>query len=278
MDKPAGYQQFFQSIFHLPGKNSFFWTGKPDGCPGPGSLPEENDPEGKHFIHKIHRLWIKYLWKTSVFAENRTVFHEVINGGEQRHHNCRNRENDHIPCGKRSLIQQDGGSDHDHLAGGFDLAEGTGRDDLSLCNGNEAETVHRQFAAENDDDDPCFHLAAVQQHDQRGQHQELVGNRINEFAEIGDQIVFAGDEPQGEPLLRGTLTGRRLACLLEEGALKEALPFETLSEGGYCLRICASVAACSSTDGENLLWEEQSLELLTLGFAVEAGPEVDELS
>ena len=90
--------------------------------------------------------------------------------------------------------------------------------------------------------------------------------------------VFAGDEPQGEPLLRGTLTGRRLACLLEDGALKEALPFETLSEGDYCLRICASVAACSSTDGENLLWEEQSLELLTLGFAVEAGPEVDELS
>ena len=90
--------------------------------------------------------------------------------------------------------------------------------------------------------------------------------------------VFAGDEPQGEPLLRGTLTGRRLACLLEEGALKEALPFETLGEGDFCLRICTSVAACSSTDGENLLWEEQSLELLTLGFAVEAGPEVDELS
>ena len=35
----------------------------------------------------------------------------------------------------------------------------------------------------------------MQQHDQRGQHQELVGNRINEFAEIGDQIVFAGDKP-----------------------------------------------------------------------------------
>jgi hypothetical protein len=29
VDKPAGYQQLFPFIFHFPGKNSFFWGGKP---------------------------------------------------------------------------------------------------------------------------------------------------------------------------------------------------------------------------------------------------------
>lgn len=90
--------------------------------------------------------------------------------------------------------------------------------------------------------------------------------------------VFAGEEPQGEPLMRGTLTGRRFGCLLEEAALQEALPFESLAEGDYCLRISAVVASCSSTDGESLLWDEQGLELLTLGFTVEPGPVLDELS
>ena len=82
--------------------------------------------------------------------------------------------------------------------------------------------------------------------------------------------VYAGDAPDGAPLLSATLPGERGFCLLEDSGLAEALPFETLAEGSYCLILTAAVTEIFSTDGATLQLEEQSLLLRIQRFTVEA--------
>ena len=88
--------------------------------------------------------------------------------------------------------------------------------------------------------------------------------------------VCEGAVPQSEPLLSVTLPGERSFCLLEESELTQALPFEQLGEGSYCLCLSAVVSTCSSTDGLTLQQEEQDLLLLLHSFTVVAGFESDD--
>ena len=90
--------------------------------------------------------------------------------------------------------------------------------------------------------------------------------------------IYADGEPFDAPLLRATLPGERGFCLLEDSALAEALPFETLAEGSYCLILTAAVSQLCSTDGISLQQEEQDLLLRIQRFTVEAEPSaVDDL-
>ena len=92
----------------------------------------------------------------------------------------------------------------------------------------------------------------------------------NQFSSIRVD-VFAGDEPRGEPLLSATLPGRRSFCLLEGSALADALPFERLAEGDYCLYLSAVMPQYVCTDGSTLQREDADLLLLIRSFTVSAG-------
>ena len=90
--------------------------------------------------------------------------------------------------------------------------------------------------------------------------------------------VYAGEAPADAPLLRATLPGECGFRLLEDSELAEALPFETLAEGSYCLILTASVTEIFSTDGATMQREEQDLLLRIQRFTVEAEPPaVDDL-
>lgn len=80
--------------------------------------------------------------------------------------------------------------------------------------------------------------------------------------------VYADGEPRGEPLMRATLPGRRSFCLLEESNLADALPFEQLGEGEYCLYLSAVMPQYSCTDGRSLQREDADLLLLIHSFSV----------
>lgn len=92
----------------------------------------------------------------------------------------------------------------------------------------------------------------------------------NAFSSIRIEI-FAGAEPQGEPILSAELPGERCFCLLEESALAEALPFAALREGTYCLQLSCTLALARSTDGLSLQREEHRLPLLEHCFTIVPG-------
>lgn len=92
----------------------------------------------------------------------------------------------------RSLEYKDR-DDRDDLGHGFDLAPHIGGDNVALCGGDEPYRGHGELA-ENDDDQ--WDRAAQSELDkahQHGDHEDLVGERIGEFAEVGDQVIAAGD-------------------------------------------------------------------------------------
>jgi hypothetical protein len=83
--------------------------------------------------------------------------------------------------------------------------------------------------------------------------------------------VFAGGEPRGEPLMSAMLRGRRSFCLLEGSGLADALPFERLAAGEYCLCLSAVMPQYCCTDGLTLRREDADLLLAIRSFTVAAG-------
>ena len=80
--------------------------------------------------------------------------------------------------------------------------------------------------------------------------------------------VYAGTEAVGEPVLSARIDAARSLCRLDKSPIPEALHFETLSPGEYCLVITVECPSCFSADGRIMVTEENCIVLLSLVFAV----------
>ena len=75
----------------------------------------------------------------------------------------------------------------------FDLAEPAGGDDPARTGRDEPEAADGELAREHDDAHPRRHAPLSDQHDQRGHHQQLVRDRVDELAEVGHEVAPARD-------------------------------------------------------------------------------------
>lgn len=80
--------------------------------------------------------------------------------------------------------------------------------------------------------------------------------------------VYAGTEAVGEPVLSARIDASRSLCRLDKNPFPEALHFETLTPGAYCLVITVDCPSCFSADGRIMVTEENCIVLLSLVFAV----------
>ena len=77
------------------------------------------------------------------------------------------------------------------LSGGSSILMMSSND--TLVSSYKTESADNEFAADDNDHDPGGKLSQLYQTDQRGADQKLVRQRIHEFSEIRDEIVFPGD-------------------------------------------------------------------------------------
>ena len=134
----------------------------------------------------------KSLWKS---LKKGAVSVEIINAAPQGDGGSPDAENDAGNEGKDRNPEHQKQENENHLADGFDLSEGTRGDDLLTRHGDQAKTVDAQFPGQNQHNHPRGQKSQVDQHDHRGKHEELIRHGINEFAEIGDLLVFSGQMP-----------------------------------------------------------------------------------
>lgn len=79
------------------------------------------------------------------------------------------------------------------VAGGLDLAAPSGSDDSSVAGRDHAQTADGKFARDHDEHDPGRHPTPADEDHHAGRHQQLIGQRVEEFAEIADLVVVAGN-------------------------------------------------------------------------------------
>ena len=90
--------------------------------------------------------------------------------------------------------------DRDRLQDGLDLAAAAGRHH-AVPDHDEAQRRDAELADQDDDGDPPGQLAQPGQADQRRADQRLVGDRVDDLADVGDQAAAAGElavEPVGQ--------------------------------------------------------------------------------
>ena len=85
-------------------------------------------------------------------------------------------------------------------------------DDEPQGGGDAAKTRNGDFTADDEEYDPCLHLAQRQEHDQNGGGQQFVGERIEQLSEGGDHIMTACQNAvevigEGTPAERAWLRG-----------------------------------------------------------------------
>ena len=160
-------------------KSSVFFSLYPQftqSCTACGKLPVENR-------------------KRLFFRQQRAVLQKIIHTAVHSDEDNPDHQNQRKPVGNRRNVEHQQHNDEQHLAGGFQLSGRAGGDDLSVGHGDQAQPVHREFPGHDQNHDPCGHQPGVNQHDHRGQNQQLVGHRIDELSEIGDNLVLPGNMP-----------------------------------------------------------------------------------
>mgnify|MGYP001641239277 CR=1 FL=1 len=99
-------------------------------------------------------------------------------------------------------IRRDEQDDGDHLEDGLELAEIRCGDDLALARGDHAHAGYDELARHDDEHDPARKRTELYQDQQRRHDEDLIGQRIEELAEIGDFVALARQVPV-EPVRRG---------------------------------------------------------------------------
>ena len=79
--------------------------------------------------------------------------------------------------------------DGNHLKHRLELAEHARRDNDALACRHHAHARYDELAREDDEHDPSGQVAELDQRDERGGNQDLVGQGIHELAEIGNFVA-----------------------------------------------------------------------------------------
>ena len=85
--------------------------------------------------------------------------------------------------------ENESGDDGDDLGDGLVFAEAFGGEDDVAGSGQEAEAGDGEFAGNDDHDHPGLDAADFDEGDEGGAGEDLVGERIHEDPEIGDEAA-----------------------------------------------------------------------------------------
>ena len=77
-------------------------------------------------------------------------------------------------------------NDGDHLEYRFELAVPRSGDNLPLACGDHAHAAHDEFASNDNKHGPTWQRPQFNKHKQRCNDENLIGQRIHEFAEVGN--------------------------------------------------------------------------------------------
>lgn len=86
---------------------------------------------------------------------------------------------------QRKDINKQISANGNHGYGGLPLSKLICCDDLSACARNHTKSAYKEFAKENDEYNPRSKDTLFDKDEKRGEDQELIGNGIEELAEIG---------------------------------------------------------------------------------------------
>jgi len=136
-----------------------------------------------------------YHWntkKSSFLTEAKAmpVLDEVFYAGIHRRD-----KDDHVHdrIEDRHIRKDHHGDQTDHGAGGLDLAAPAGGDDRTVVGGDHAQAADGKFPRDDDEHQPGRHPAPADENHHAGRHEQLICQRIEEFAEVADLIVMPGD-------------------------------------------------------------------------------------
>ena len=100
----------------------------------------------------------------------------------------------------RGAFLHDEQHDGDHLEYGLELAIPRGGNDFALARGDHAHTAHDEFAGDDNEHGPTRQRPQLNKHEQRRNDKHLIGQRIHEFAEVGNLAARTSEvaiEPVG---------------------------------------------------------------------------------
>jgi hypothetical protein len=128
-------------------------------------------------------------------TDNPPILPKINHHGDEGQ-NQRNPKHDGAESPKRAEMRTKDQKRHGNdLGRGFRFSPRVGRDrDISL-QGDQTETGHGKFAADNDGDHPGGRQPELDERDEGGAHEQLVGNRVEHRAGYGYSIGAAGDHP-----------------------------------------------------------------------------------
>ena len=124
---------------------------------------------------------------SSLEIQNVPVLAEILNAGIDRRDKYDDADDEIKRVGAGHGHHQD---QADHRAGRLDLAAPTSGDDAPIADGDEAQTGDCKLARDDDEHDPAGHPALSDEDHHAGRDQQLVGQRIEELAEIRDLIII----------------------------------------------------------------------------------------
>ena len=127
---------------------------------------------------------------SSLEIQNVPVLAEILNAGIDRRDKDDDADDEIERVGAGHGHHQD---QADHRAGRLDLAAPGRGDDAPIADSDEAQTGDCKLACDDNEHDPAGHAALADKDHHAGRDQQLVGQRIEELAEIRDLIIMARD-------------------------------------------------------------------------------------